>query len=56
MFARLPREPWKRALRCASGDGPPGSEVLAAARYQGNRLASIAGLIAAGERDVRLAA
>lgn len=40
----------------ASGGGPPGSEVLAAARYQGSRLASIARLIAAGERDVRLAA
>jgi len=40
----------------ASADGPPGSAVLAAARYQGRRLAAIAGLIAGGERGQRLAA
>jgi NAD(P)H dehydrogenase (quinone) len=40
----------------ASGGGPPGSDVLAAARYQGRRLAAIAELIAGGEREERLAA
>src|SRR5215831_5413720 len=33
----------------ASLGGPPGSEVLAAARYQGRRLAAIAELIASGQ-------
>jgi NAD(P)H dehydrogenase (quinone) len=40
----------------ASAGGPPGSDVLAAARYQGRRLAAIAGLIAGGEREERIAA
>ncbi len=40
----------------ASAGGPPGPEVLAAARYQGRRLAAIAELIARGERGERLAA
>jgi NAD(P)H dehydrogenase (quinone) len=33
-----------------------GSDVLAAARYQGRRLAAIAALIASGQRGERLAA
>ena len=40
----------------ASAGGPPGPDVLAAARYQGRRLAAIAELIASGERDERIAA
>ena len=40
----------------AAVQGPPGDEVLAAARYQGRRLAAIAELIAAGARDERIAA
>ena len=36
--------------------GPPGRDMLAAARYQGRRLAAIAELIAVGQRDERLAA
>ena len=40
----------------ASAGGPPGSDVLAAARYQGRRLAAIAELIASGERGERVAA
>jgi NAD(P)H dehydrogenase (quinone) len=39
-----------------SAGGLPGSDVLAAGRYQGRRLAAITDLIAAGERDLRLAA
>jgi NAD(P)H dehydrogenase (quinone) len=34
----------------ASAGGPPGSDVLAAARYQGARLATVTDLIAGGER------
>ena len=40
----------------ASRAGPPGSEVLAAARYQGRRLAAIAELITSGQREERAAA
>jgi NAD(P)H dehydrogenase (quinone) len=40
----------------ASAGGPPGSDVLAAARYQGRRLAAIAELIASGERGEGVAA
>ena len=40
----------------ASAGGPPGPDVLAAARYQGRRLATIAELIASGERGERDAA
>jgi NAD(P)H dehydrogenase (quinone) len=40
----------------ASAGGPPGSDVLAAARYQGRRLAAVAALIASGDREERLAA
>jgi NAD(P)H dehydrogenase (quinone) len=40
----------------ASAGGPPGLDVLAAARYQGRRLAAIAELIASGARLDRLAA
>jgi NAD(P)H dehydrogenase (quinone) len=40
----------------ASAGGPPTSDVLAAARYQGRRLAAIAELIAGGESEERLAA
>jgi NAD(P)H dehydrogenase (quinone) len=40
----------------ASAGGPPTSDVLAAARYQGRRLAAITELIAGGERAERLAA
>jgi NAD(P)H dehydrogenase (quinone) len=40
----------------ASAGGPPGSDVLAAARYQGGRLAAIAELIAGGELAERIAA
>jgi NAD(P)H dehydrogenase (quinone) len=40
----------------ASAGGPPTSDVLAAARYQGRRLATITGLIAGGDREERLAA
>src|SRR5918993_2567876 len=40
----------------ASAFGPPGSDVLAAARYQGRRLAAIAELIASGERGEGVAA
>ncbi len=40
----------------ASAGGPPGSDVLAAARYQGRRLAAVTELIAGGERGARLAA
>jgi NAD(P)H dehydrogenase (quinone) len=40
----------------ASAGGPPTSDVLAAARYQGRRLATITELIAGGDRDERLAA
>jgi NAD(P)H dehydrogenase (quinone) len=40
----------------ASAGGPPTSDVLAAARYQGRRLAAITELIAAGESEERLAA
>jgi NAD(P)H dehydrogenase (quinone) len=39
-----------------SAGGPPGSDVLAAARYQGRRLAAIAELIARGERAEQIAA
>jgi NAD(P)H dehydrogenase (quinone) len=39
-----------------SAGGPPGSDVLAAARYQGRRLAAIAELIAGGERGEQVAA
>ena len=40
----------------AEACGPPGPDVLAAARYQGRRLAAIAQLIASGERAERVAA
>jgi NAD(P)H dehydrogenase (quinone) len=40
----------------ASAGGPPTSDVLAAARYQGRRLAAITELIAGGESEERLAA
>jgi NAD(P)H dehydrogenase (quinone) len=40
----------------ASAGGPPSSDVLAAARYQGHRLAAIAASIASGEGAERLAA
>jgi NAD(P)H dehydrogenase (quinone) len=40
----------------ASAGGPPTSDVLAAARYQGRRLAAITELIAGGKREERLAA
>jgi NAD(P)H dehydrogenase (quinone) len=40
----------------ASAGGPPTTDVLAAARYQGRRLAAITDLIAGGEREERLAA
>ncbi len=40
----------------ASAGGPPGSDVLAAARHQGRRLAAIAELIASGERGEGVAA
>jgi NAD(P)H dehydrogenase (quinone) len=40
----------------ASGGGLPGPAVLAAARYQGRRLAAIAELIASGERVEQVAA
>jgi len=40
----------------AAVQGPPGDEVLAAARYQGRRLAAIAELIVAGAREERVAA
>jgi NAD(P)H dehydrogenase (quinone) len=40
----------------ASAGGPPAPDVLAAARYQGRRLAAIAELIASGERVERVAA
>jgi NAD(P)H dehydrogenase (quinone) len=40
----------------ASAGGPPGPDVLAAARYQGCRLAAIAESIASGERVERVAA
>ena len=40
----------------AAVQGAPGDEVLAAARYQGRRLAAIATLIAAGGREERIAA
>jgi NAD(P)H dehydrogenase (quinone) len=40
----------------ASAGGPPTSDVLAAARYQGRRLATITELIAGGAREERLAA
>jgi NAD(P)H dehydrogenase (quinone) len=40
----------------ASAGGPPTTDVLAAARYQGRRLAAITELIAGGEREERLAA
>jgi NAD(P)H dehydrogenase (quinone) len=40
----------------ASASGPPGSDVLAAARYQGRRLAAITASIVGAERDERLAA
>jgi NAD(P)H dehydrogenase (quinone) len=40
----------------ASAGGPPGRDVLAAARYQGRRLAAITELIAGGEREERVAA
>lgn len=39
-----------------SKGGPPGGDVLAAARYQGRRLATITALLAAGERDEQEAA
>ena len=39
-----------------SAGGLPGSDVLAAARYQGRRLAAITELIASAERAVRVAA
>lgn len=40
----------------ASLAGPPGSDVLAAARYQGHRLAAITELIAGGKQIERVAA
>jgi NAD(P)H dehydrogenase (quinone) len=40
----------------ASLGGPPGSDVLAAARYQGRRVAAISELIVGGDRVERLAA
>jgi NAD(P)H dehydrogenase (quinone) len=40
----------------ASAGGPPGDDVLAAARYQGRRLAAITASIVGGQRDERLAA
>jgi NAD(P)H dehydrogenase (quinone) len=40
----------------ASADGPPGREVLEAARYQGRRLAAITASIAGAGREQRLAA
>lgn len=40
----------------AVADGPPGAEVLAAARYQGRRLAAVADLLVSGDRLERLAA
>jgi NAD(P)H dehydrogenase (quinone) len=40
----------------ASAGGPPGKDVLAAARYQGWRLAGVAESIAADHRERRLAA
>jgi NAD(P)H dehydrogenase (quinone) len=40
----------------ASAGGPPGGDVLAAARYQGRRLAAIAESIASGERAELVAA
>jgi NAD(P)H dehydrogenase (quinone) len=40
----------------ASVGGPPDGDVLAAARYQGRRLAAIAALIAGGMREERVAA
>jgi NAD(P)H dehydrogenase (quinone) len=40
----------------ASAGGPPDGDVLAAARYQGRRLAAIAELVAGGMRDERVAA
>jgi NAD(P)H dehydrogenase (quinone) len=40
----------------ASAGGPPTPDVLAAARYQGRRLAAITELIARGEREERIAA
>jgi hypothetical protein len=40
----------------ASADGPPGSDVLEAARYQGRRLAAITASIAGAGREQRLAA
>jgi NAD(P)H dehydrogenase (quinone) len=39
-----------------SAGGPPANDVLAAARYQGRRLAAISELIAAGQRELRIAA
>jgi NAD(P)H dehydrogenase (quinone) len=39
-----------------SAGGPPEADVLAAARYQGRRLATIARLIAAADREERLVA
>jgi NAD(P)H dehydrogenase (quinone) len=39
-----------------SAGGPPGGHVLAAARYQGRRLAAITELIAGGGREERIAA
>jgi NAD(P)H dehydrogenase (quinone) len=39
-----------------SAGGPPGGDVLAAARYQGRRLAAITDLIAGRERPARIAA
>ena len=40
----------------ASGGGAPGSEILAAARYQGRRLAAITTLIAGDDRVEQIAA
>jgi hypothetical protein len=40
----------------ASAGGPPGRDVLAAARYRGRRLAAIAEVIASGARAERAAA
>jgi len=40
----------------AAVSGPPGDEVLAAARYQGRRLAAVAASLGVGARDERLAA
>lgn len=40
----------------ASAGGPPGADVIAAARYQGRRLAAIAELIASSEHAARTAA